>query len=204
MGPQQPHPWKFIWFMLCATAVSLDFWFFYIPVVNDDRKCISLDTKLAITACLLRFLFDFLYSFPIALQMLTDLVSTDYVSYEENDSYVTHTLRMIVDLVGGNNSRRNIYHKRVCEYLSPSLLVDLLAIFPLPQVMGILFKSNLKGLGMPVCTYIISTNSWTLKFVVLFPAGDFIHHSANERLENFGCNGLVEIFCLYPICAKDC
>ncbi|KAK9178948.1 hypothetical protein WN943_028142 [Citrus x changshan-huyou] len=139
VDPQQPHPWKFIWFMLCATAVSLDFWFFYIPVVNDDRKCISLDTKLAITACLLRFLFDFLYSIPIALQMLTDLVSTDYVSYGENDSYVTHTLRMIVDLVGGNNSRRNISHKRVCEYLSPSLLVDLLAIFPLPQVFGALW-----------------------------------------------------------------
>ncbi|KAH9677301.1 cyclic nucleotide-gated ion channel 1 [Citrus sinensis] len=131
--------------MLCATAVSLDFWFFYIPVVNDDRKCISLDAKLAITACLLRFLFDFLYSIPIALQMLTDLVSTDYVSYGENDSYVTHTLRMIVDLVGGNNSRRNISHKRVCEYLSPSLLVDLLAIFPLPQLVILFIIPQMRG-----------------------------------------------------------
>lgn len=151
MAPQQPPPWKFVWFILCVATVSLDFWFFYIPVVDDNKKCISFDTKLAIAACLLRFLFDFLYSIPIALQMLTDLASTDYVSCGENDSYITHTLRMITDLVGGNNSQRNISHKRVWELLSPSLLVDILAIFPLPQVMGILSKLNLKELGMHVC-----------------------------------------------------
>ncbi|KAH9646556.1 Cyclic nucleotide-gated ion channel 1 [Citrus sinensis] len=77
--------------------------------------------------------------------MLTDLVSTDYVSYGENDSYVTHTLRMIVDLVGGNNSRRNISHIRVCEYLSPSLLVDLLAIFPLPQLVILFIIPQMRG-----------------------------------------------------------
>lgn len=41
-----------IWTCLAfiVIAITLDPLFFYIPVVNDDRKCLRLDKKLGITA----------------------------------------------------------------------------------------------------------------------------------------------------------
>ncbi|KAK7845256.1 cyclic nucleotide-gated ion channel 1 [Quercus suber] len=42
--------WNVTFIVSCMIAVSLDPLFFYLPVINEDRKCLALDTKLKIIA----------------------------------------------------------------------------------------------------------------------------------------------------------
>ncbi|KAK9178947.1 hypothetical protein WN943_028141 [Citrus x changshan-huyou] len=101
---------------LSMAAVSIDPLFFYIPVVNDNKKCIRLDYKLAVTATGLRSLFDFLYIFYITPQLLADLVASVNAKHEANNSL-----------------------KSLMKFWLGSLFVDLPAVFPLPQVFGALW-----------------------------------------------------------------
>lgn len=104
---------------LSMAAVSIDPLFFYIPVVNDNKKCIRLDYKLAVTATGLRSLFDFLYIFYITPQLLADLVATVNAKHEANNSL-----------------------KSLMKFWLGSLFVDLPAVFPLPQVMHAVLELN--------------------------------------------------------------
>lgn len=56
---------------------------------------------------------------------------------------------------------------------------------------------------LTLVVYVIDISRRLESFVVLCPAGDFVHHPKNERLENFEWNDVVEILRSYPICAKD-
>ena len=40
--------WNVMFIVSCMIAVSLDPLFFYLPVTNEDRRCLALDTKLKI------------------------------------------------------------------------------------------------------------------------------------------------------------
>ncbi|KAJ0099967.1 hypothetical protein Patl1_20330 [Pistacia atlantica] len=55
IDPQGPLGlWIFL--ILCVIGISLDPLFFYIPVINDDKKCLKFDKKLGTTAIILRSL----------------------------------------------------------------------------------------------------------------------------------------------------
>lgn len=45
--------WNKIFVLSCVIAVSIDPLFFYIPVINNNKKCLDLDHKLEITASVL-------------------------------------------------------------------------------------------------------------------------------------------------------
>lgn len=115
--PLQGNSGTSIQLFLSMIAVSIDPLFFYIPVVNDDKKCIRLDYKLAATATGLRSLFDFLYIFYITPQLLADLVATVNAKHEANNSL-----------------------KSLMKFCLGSFFVDLPAVFPLPQVMHALLE----------------------------------------------------------------
>lgn len=58
VDPRGPF-WNWIWLTVRIISTSLDPLFFYIFVVNDHKKCVDLDIKLAIIAISLRTIFDF-------------------------------------------------------------------------------------------------------------------------------------------------
>ena len=53
--------WNVVFLLSCIIAVALDPLFFYLPVINEDKKFIRLDKKLWITAIVLRSFFDIIY-----------------------------------------------------------------------------------------------------------------------------------------------
>ncbi|KAM1775407.1 hypothetical protein COP1_044628 [Malus domestica] len=88
--------WSKMFVISCAIAVSLDPFFFYIPVVVEEKKCIRKDTSLRTVALLLR--------------SLTDMTFIIHILHEVR---VTSTNTTAVAI---------------------SILVDFLAILPIPQV----------------------------------------------------------------------
>lgn len=58
VDPRGPF-WNWIWLVVRIISTSLDPLFFYIFMVNDHKKCVDLDKKLAIIAMSLRTFFDF-------------------------------------------------------------------------------------------------------------------------------------------------
>ncbi|KAL4614127.1 hypothetical protein ACB092_07G032200 [Castanea dentata] len=64
--------WNIIFVLSCVIAILLDPLFFYLPVINGDRKCIELDKRLWTRALFLRSFNDMIYLMHIILQFRTD------------------------------------------------------------------------------------------------------------------------------------
>ncbi|KAK9225811.1 hypothetical protein WN943_010856 [Citrus x changshan-huyou] len=117
LDPQRPFR-NLIFFILGVIAISVDPLFFYIPVVNDDKKCLRLDKALGTTIIAIRSVLDLFYIIYIILRL------------------------RISSLLAGN------LHKTVREsaikYFMGFFTIDLVAILPLPQVV-ILIIPTMRG-----------------------------------------------------------
>ncbi|GMN42929.1 hypothetical protein TIFTF001_012139 [Ficus carica] len=111
--------WNKIFVLSCFVAVSVDPLFFYIPVIDDGRKCLDLDRPLEIIACVLRTFIDIFYVVRIIFQFRTGFIAPS--------SRVFGRGELVDDPVA--------IAKR---YLSSYFIVDVLSILPLPQVVVIL------------------------------------------------------------------
>ncbi|KAI8549738.1 hypothetical protein RHMOL_Rhmol06G0048600 [Rhododendron molle] len=60
-GPFLPKYWNEIVFLWCVIAAFFDHLFFYIPVIDDDKKCLGLDGNLQTAAIVWRTIFDLFY-----------------------------------------------------------------------------------------------------------------------------------------------
>lgn len=118
LDPQGPflQKWNRIFVLSCIIAVLLDPLFFYIPVVDDTKKCVALDKRLEIVAVLLRSITDAIYVLHIIFQF-----RTAYVTTPTQDSAIDFLVRDAWAIA-----------KR---YLTSCFLVDILAVLPIPQVM---------------------------------------------------------------------
>ena len=65
--------WNNIFVISCVFAVSCDPLFFYIPIINEESKCLILDTKLKTIALVFRLLIDHFYSVDIIVRILTSI-----------------------------------------------------------------------------------------------------------------------------------
>ncbi|CAN6569585.1 unnamed protein product [Malus baccata var. baccata] len=144
LDPQGPflQKWNKIFVLACIIAVSLDPLFFYIPVIDDKRKCLGLDKKMEITASVLRSFTDIFYIVHIIFQFRTGFIAPS--------SRVFGRGVLVEDAWA--IARR---------YLSSYFLIDILAVLPLPQVVILIFIPKLGGSKM------LNTKN-LLKFVVLF------------------------------------
>jgi len=117
LDPQGPflQRWNKIFVLLCVIAVSLDPLFFYVPVIDDEKKCLSLDSNMEITATVLRSFSDAFYIIHMIFQFRTGFIAPSSRVFGRGvlveDSWAI--------------ARR---------YLSSYFLVDILAVLPLPQV----------------------------------------------------------------------
>jgi cyclic nucleotide gated channel len=103
--------------------------FFYLPIINADKKCVGEDEKLKIVAITLRSVTDFIYLLNIILQFICPYI--DEASRKLGRTEVVTDLRQIA--------------KRY--FFSRYFVIDVLAIIPLPQVSTGLYiktKTNAK------------------------------------------------------------
>nr|GME02957.1 cyclic nucleotide-gated ion channel 1-like [Ipomoea batatas] len=115
--PQGPflQRWNKRFFIACILAATVDLLFFYIPVVDDQKKCIGLDRTLEITASTLRSVFDFFYIFHIILQFCTGFFAPSPRVFSRGELIV--------------------YPSAVARrYFFSYFFIDILAVLPLPQV----------------------------------------------------------------------
>ncbi|GLU24390.1 hypothetical protein SLE2022_403300 [Rubroshorea leprosula] len=134
--------WNRIFLLSTVIAVSLDPIFFYIIVVDEDNKCLLLDTNLGITAIFLRSVIDCFYVICIVCRLHTDLFVP--LLYPRDN------------LVNRNGWK--IVRRYLLSWLFP---VDMLAILPLPQVVILLIIPAMKG------TRFLNAMD-VLKFVIVF------------------------------------
>ncbi|PSS03948.1 Cyclic nucleotide-gated ion channel like [Actinidia chinensis var. chinensis] len=125
LDPQAPflQGWNKIFVITCVIAVSLDPLFFYVPVINGVRKCLTLDKGLEIITCVLRSFFDIFYVLHILFQFRTGFIAPS--------SRVFGRGELVKD-------SRAIAKK----YLSSYFIVDVLAILPLPQLVIFTLQTN--------------------------------------------------------------
>ncbi|KAL1344321.1 cyclic nucleotide-gated ion channel 1-like [Arachis stenosperma] len=144
LDPQGPflQRWNKIFVLSCLIAVSLDPLFFYVPVIDDDRKCLSLDKKMEITATVLRSFSDIFYIIHIIFQFRTGFIAPS-------------------SRVFGRGVLVEDSWAIAMRYLSSYFLVDILAVLPLPQVVILIIIPKMKGFES------LNTKN-LLKFVVFF------------------------------------
>ncbi|GFS32169.1 cyclic nucleotide gated channel 1 [Actinidia rufa] len=134
--------WNKIFVLSCVLAVSVDPLFFYIPVIDEDKKCLGLDTKLQVTAIVLRFFTDIFYIIHIIFQFRTGFVAPS-------------------SRVFGRGVLVKDAWEIAKRYLSSYFLVDILAVLPLPQVVILVIIPHMQGSSS------LNTKN-LLKFVVFF------------------------------------
>ncbi|XP_062149011.1 cyclic nucleotide-gated ion channel 1-like isoform X3 [Alnus glutinosa] len=111
----------------CVIAVSVDPLFFYLPVINEDDKCLALDRRLKITAICLRSVFDIIYFANMILGFLCPYIDDDANRKYGRTEIVTDALKI-----------RN-------RYLKSYFLIDILAILPIPQVLVPIIFSKMRS-----------------------------------------------------------
>ncbi|XP_052192578.1 cyclic nucleotide-gated ion channel 1-like isoform X1 [Diospyros lotus] len=116
--------WNKIFVLVCVIAVSLDPLFFYIPVIDGKRKCLSLDRPLEITACVLRSFTDIFYVLHIIFQFRTGFIAPS-------------------SRVFGRGELIEDPYAIAKRYLSSHFIIDILSILPLPQVVILLAIPNI-------------------------------------------------------------
>lgn len=134
--------WNKIFVLSCVIAVSVDPLFFYIPLVKDDKKCLDLDTKLQITASVLRSFTDIFYIVHIIFQFRTGFIAPS-------------------SRVFGRGVLVEDAWEIAKRYMSSYFLVDILAVLPLPQVVILIIIPKMRG------SRSLNTKN-LLKFVVFF------------------------------------
>ncbi|GMN66540.1 hypothetical protein TIFTF001_035605 [Ficus carica] len=108
--------WNKIFLASCVIGVSIDPLFLYVPVINEDDKCLDMDQNIMYVALVLRTITDF--------------------------AYVLHLIfRLRSALAMARELGLSIFTGLPWSYL----LIDVLAILPFPQVIVLKYFSNIAG-----------------------------------------------------------
>uniref|UniRef100_A0A7C8ZIV3 Uncharacterized protein n=1 Tax=Opuntia streptacantha TaxID=393608 RepID=A0A7C8ZIV3_OPUST len=118
--------WNKIFLISCVVALACDPLFFYIPVIDRNRKCLKFDATLKIIACVFRTITDLFYLLHIFIQFRTGFISPS--------SRVIGRGELIKDPAA--------IAKR---YIFSYFFVDVLAVLPLPQVALLFIIPRLHG-----------------------------------------------------------
>ncbi|XP_062074777.1 probable cyclic nucleotide-gated ion channel 10 [Humulus lupulus] len=111
-----PRVWHKIFLVSCLIGVSIDPLFLYIPIVNDNKKCLDIDNNIK--------------NIFLALRCVTDF------------SYVLHIIfRLQIALSMSKELGQSIFTGFPWSYL----LIDVLAILPLPQVVVLVYFPEITG-----------------------------------------------------------
>lgn len=120
--------WNKIFLLVCVLAVSLDPLFFYIPRVKakGQDKCLDLDRKMEIVACVLRTSVDAFYILRIVFQFRTGFIAPSSRVFGRGELVEDPALI----------ARR---------YLTSNFMIDALSILPVPQIVVLIILPSVKG-----------------------------------------------------------
>ncbi|KAF8045426.1 hypothetical protein N665_4951s0001, partial [Sinapis alba] len=107
--------WNKIFLLLCIVALAFDPLFFYIPVVDSNRFCLRLDTKLEAVACVFRTFIDAFYVVHMLFQFHTGFIAPSSRGFGRGELIESPT-------------------KIAMRYLKSYFIIDVLSILPIPQV----------------------------------------------------------------------
>ncbi|KAL1217532.1 putative cyclic nucleotide-gated ion channel 5 [Cardamine amara subsp. amara] len=110
----------------CILSVFVDPFFFYLPVINGESKCLGIDRKLAITAATLRTIIDVFYLAHMALQLRT--------AYIAPSSRVFGRGELVIDPA-----------QIAKRYLQRWFIIDFLSVLPAPQIVVWRFLQRSRG-----------------------------------------------------------
>lgn len=159
----QPEEHQSMWNRMFLTsyviAVIIDPLFFYVPIINEDRKCLGMDQKLKIVALVLRSVTDLFYIlhvvFRIRIQILAksdddvfsrknkksdEEASSRNVKSDEDDSKKRTKSAEDDSRTFKTHSKSTIESPLLEKYitifssLKKPIIIAILAILPLPQV----------------------------------------------------------------------
>ncbi|KAM5585031.1 cyclic nucleotide-gated ion channel 1 [Rosa sericea] len=120
--------WNKIFIITCVVAVSLDPLFFYIPIVNEDMKCLILDKNLKAIALASRSFTDRFYMMDILLNILAiTMAKSPSARSGDPSSGKKSTLERVLAIANASM----VVAKRIFR---SHILVDILAVLPVPQV----------------------------------------------------------------------
>lgn len=126
--------WNKIFVMSCVFAVLSDPLFLYIPILKDDMKCLGFDARLKKVTLGLRSVTDLFYIVDILLQICSRLTAKTFAS-----SWISITEERFP--LKGEKSLKDAL--AIAKKISLSyIIIDVLAVLPLPQVREILSGVN--------------------------------------------------------------
>ncbi|GMN36330.1 hypothetical protein TIFTF001_005928 [Ficus carica] len=160
--------WNRLFVISCIFAVSIDPFFFYLPVFNYKSNCLGMDTKLAVTTTTLRTVIDTFYLFRMALQFRTAFIAPS--------SRVFGRGELVIDP-----------HQIAMRYLQRYFFVDLLSVLPLPQIQVWKFLKRTKGsdvLATKKALLCIICSQFIPRFVRLIPLTSDLKKTAGAFAES--------------------
>ncbi|CAF2137241.1 BnaA02g07990D [Brassica napus] len=110
----------------CILSVFVDPFFFYLPVIDGESKCLGIDRKLAITATTFRTFIDVFYLAHMALQLRT--------AYIAPSSRVFGRGELVIDPA-----------QIAKRYLQRWFIIDFLSVLPVPQIVVWRFLQSSRG-----------------------------------------------------------
>ncbi|KAF5451081.1 hypothetical protein F2P56_031381 [Juglans regia] len=122
--------WKLIFLVSCVFSVSVDPLFLYLPVINDERKCVAIDRRLHVIASCLRSVLDSISLGNIILQCCCPCIDENARPHEGQDG-----VQLVTD--AWPIAKRYLW--------SPSFAIDVLSILPIPQVLVPIIVSEMRG-----------------------------------------------------------
>ncbi|KAM5576986.1 hypothetical protein ABKV19_007700 [Rosa sericea] len=125
--------WRPIFVISCVIAVSVDPLFFYLPVIDEKKKCIGMDKTLKVVALVLRSLTDITLIVNIIYQFCKAIKAAMKSRDEEKKKKDAQTSGKSVwewnEIV--------LFAKALAQKLSwRSIVIDFFAVLPIPQVLG--------------------------------------------------------------------
>ncbi|KAL6132182.1 hypothetical protein ACLB2K_070565 [Fragaria x ananassa] len=126
--------WDSIFVASCVIAVSLDPLFFYIPIIDRERKCLQADIQLRTATIILRSLMDITFIVHIIYQIREAMIAagSDKMATQEESKffYIFEYFDAVID----NLSWR-------------SFITDILSVLPIPQVLLLIVFFKMRGPG---------------------------------------------------------
>ncbi|KAL6127558.1 hypothetical protein ACLB2K_070923 [Fragaria x ananassa] len=126
--------WDSIFVASCVIAVSLDPLFFYIPIIDRERKCLQADIQLRTATIILRSLMDITFIVHIIYQIREAMIAA------ASDKMATHEESKFFYIFE--------YFDAVIDNLSwRSFITDILCVLPIPQVLLLVVFFIMRGPG---------------------------------------------------------
>lgn len=142
-----PHIGNVIFEVSFVIGVAVDPLFFYIPVINEDDKCVFLNTKLYVIAVCFRMVTDLIHMAPTIRALSVIMGSRVAILRDtrakkakgtERDEPKQKEMRSEPEAKGTKAATKK-------NFLKWKVLISILAILPAPQVSETIFR-----LGIPL------------------------------------------------------